>query len=109
MPPQIVFRKVRADAKMPGTIDEIYYDMFACERTRLPANGRTFVRSGVVIETAPPRATIWGYPQTGAPTRIDPDSRAEISMCILNEFRTDFWIEPGEWIGQIAVVINKND
>ena len=99
----IIFRKVRADARAPDCVEGVYYNLYALETCTVPAFELAHLRTGVAIAFCPADLLPELLPREGPDEVIDLDYRGEICVCFYNQGWADAEIVAGEIIGQIKI------
>lgn len=110
---KIRIKKIHPDAKTPRYAHDgdAGMDVFACEKTRVPAGGRAMVPTGIAMEI--PKGyvgLVWdksglamkkGLKTIGGV--IDAGYRGEILIGIANMTRDDYVFEKGDKVAQILI------
>ena len=112
-PPILKVKKLVPQAKLPlrAHPTDSGADLFALERTLLPARAITYVHTGISVEL--PENTsgiIWGKSSVESKGikamagLIDAPYRGEIIVCMYNLNETEFVFEAGQKVAQLVVL-----
>jgi dUTP pyrophosphatase len=110
------FKRLNSDAHVPfyASAEAAGADLFASERTVIPAGGQRVVGTGIAIELplgfeaqVRPRSGLaakHGISINNTPGTIDSDYRGEIKVILINHSSQDFTVDFGHRIAQLVIV-----
>lgn len=112
-------KKLRENAVIPtkATSGSAGFDLYAAidESVKIPAGGNAVISTGIAIALPSDGYVALIFPRSGLSVKhgigmlnsvgvIDSDYRGELSIGLINHFKTPYTIEPGERIAQLLIM-----
>lgn len=112
-------KKLRENAVIPtkATSGSAGFDLYAAidESVKIPAGGNAVISTGIAIALPSDGYVALIFPRSGLSVKhgigmlnsvgvIDSDYRGELSVGLINHFKTPYTIEPGERIAQLLIM-----
>ncbi len=116
---ELKIKKLRENAVIPtkATSGSAGFDLYAAieESVKIPAGGNAVISTGIAIALPSDGYVALIFPRSGLSVKhgigmlnsvgvIDSDYRGELSVGLINQFKTPYTIEPGERIAQLLLM-----
>lgn len=116
---ELKIKKLRSCASIPtkATKGSAGFDLYAAieNNIEIPANGNAVIPTGIAISLPSEDYVALIFPRSGLSVKhgismlncvgvIDSDYRGELSVGLINHFKTPYTIEPGERVAQLLLM-----
>lgn len=116
---ELKIKKLRENAVIPtkATSGSAGFDLYAAidKSIKIPAGGTAVISTGIAIALPSDGYVALIFPRSGLSVKhgigmlnsvgvIDSDYRGELSVGLINQFKTPYVIEPGERIAQLLIM-----